>query len=135
MENIFKIPEQEKFVVIPMDRTETGEPSNLTNGLAFQYLPEFMNLQANYLNDVSQRNRTQNTYGARVMLPLPVEGFSGSYGMQGYDIRQSNGGRSQSYRGTVPTYGLNYTNGGFNASVDVNGNQSPYFNLNYFKRF
>ena len=129
--------ENDRFNIYPVNRSENGEPSNFINGINVQYMPLFMKaaIQAGYIKDDSQPNSTTHMYNARAQVPMGDSGFSASYGINGYDSRYSTPEYSQSYRGSSPSYGLNYTNGNWNAFAEKQKGQSPYFGINYFNRF
>ena len=126
-----------RFNISLSNSSQNGEPSNFINGINVQYMPLFMRaaISAGYMKDDSQPNTTTHMYNLNANVPFGNSGFSGTYGVNGYDSRYSTPEYNQSYRGSTPSYGLNYSNGNLNAYVQKSQSQSPYFGINYFNRF
>ena len=131
------MPSDNNLNIFPVNSTEGGEPSQFINGINVQYMPLFMKaaIQAGYIKDDSQPNQQNHSYNASIKMPIGDSGISASAGMQGYDSRYSTPQYSQSYRGINPSYGLEYTNGNWNAFMQKTQGQNPYFGINYFNRF
>jgi hemolysin activation/secretion protein len=127
----------DRFNISLSNSSQNGEPSNFINGINVQYMPLFMKaaISAGYIKDDSQPNQENHSYNANIKMPMGDSGFSALYGINGYDSRYSTPDYSKSYRGSSPSYGLEYQNGNFNAFMQKTQGQSPYFGINYFNRF
>ena len=126
----------DRFNIFPVSSGQQGNPSEYTSGFQFQYMPLFMEaaIRGGYLKDDSRQNQETHSYNLNLEAPI-AEGVSATYGVNGYDSRYSSPEFSQSYRGMSPTYGLNYTNGNWNAFAQAQKGQSPYFGINYTRQF
>ena len=128
---------KQNFQINPIKGKEGQGDNPYVNGFYFNYTPEFLNvsLTGSYINDRSMSNLQNNIFSSSIKMPVLDSGFSASYGINGYDSRYSSPYFSQSNRGTSPMYGINYSNGGFNAYIQKQKGQSPYFGVNYSKQF
>ena len=128
---------RDNFIINPLSAGQGQEQSPYVSGFAFNYSPEFLkaSLNGSYINDRSMQNSNTHAYNTQIQMPIMDSGLSANYGLSGYDSRYSSPYFSQSYRGSSPTYGLNYNNEGFNASVQMQKGRSPYFGINYSKQF
>lgn len=128
---------QPSYTLIPIKGKDGEQGSQYANGLYFNYRPEFLNasLNASCINDRSMRNTQNNIYNAKIDVPISDSGFTASYGVDGYYNRYSSPYFSQTYQAINPMYSINYTNGAFNAFLQKQQGQSPYFGFNYSKQF